>query len=355
MHRPLLVLFALLACAFGVAACGGGDDGGDVDVDEVLRQTFGEEKDIKSGRVDVSLRLDAKGSEALRGPITARLAGPFASTGSDALPRFDFEVDLNASGQSLRAGATSTGDEGFVSFQGQAYQLSKQLYEQFQQGYAEEARKSDEDGEGEGISFKTLGIDPQRWLRDAEYVDEADVGGATTLHLRSGIDIQRLLEDINKILARAEQIQGERARPLTDEERDQVAESITDADIELWTGKDDKIMRRLNVRLAFEVSEERRERAQGLESGVIRFDLAIGGINDEQTINAPEGARPLDELIQSIQGAQSGQAQPGTGGGQAQPESGGAQAPELSPYEQCVADAGSDIGKLQECAGLAGG
>ena len=87
MHRPLLVLFALLLCAFGVAACGGEDE---VDVNEVLRQTFGEDKDVKSGRIDVSARLDAKGSESLKGPVIVRLAGPFESTGADQLPRFDF-------------------------------------------------------------------------------------------------------------------------------------------------------------------------------------------------------------------------------------------------------------------------
>jgi hypothetical protein len=345
MHRPLLVLFALLICAFGVAACGGGDDGGDVDVDAVLRETFGEDKNIESGRLDVSLRLDAKGSEALRDPVTAKLAGPFASTGADSLPRFNFEATLNAAGQSLRAGATATDSAGFVSFQGQAYQLSQQLFEQFKQGYAQEAKKSE--NEGEGVSFRSLGVDPQRWLRDPEYVDKADVGGAETLHMRAAIDIPRLLEDVNKILGRAEQIQGQRARELTEEERRQVEESISDADIELWTGEEDKILRRLNVRIAFSVPEQRREGARGLESGVLSFDLALGGINDEQTIDAPENPRPLDELISGLQGG-------GSGSG-----SGGAQAPQApqggTPYEQCIAEAGGDIAKLQECAGLAAG
>lgn len=343
MHRPLLVLFALLACAFGVASCGG-DDGGDVDVDQVLRQTFGEDKDIKSGRLDLSLRLDAEGLAQLRGPITARLSGPFESTGADTLPRFAFEAEANLAGQELRAGATSTGESGFVSFQGQAYEMSDELYKQFKDGYAEEARKSE--GDDEGVSFRSLGIDPQRWLRDPEYVDKAEVGGAETLHLRSGIDIARLLEDVNRILGRAEQIQGQRARQLTEEERRQIEESISDADLELWTGEEDKILRRLNVRLKFEVPEERRERAQGLTGGVIAFDLGLGGINDEQKIEGPSDARPLDELLQ---GLQSGRAQPGSGGGEAQPEQ------QLSPYEQCVAQAGEDISKLQECAGLQGG
>lgn len=345
MHRPLLVCLALLVCALGAASCGGGED---VDVNEVLRQTFGEDKDIDSGRLDVSVRLDADGLAALRGPITARLSGPFASAGADQLPRFAFQAEADLAGRKLTAGATSTGEEGFVSFQGNAYRMSDELFEQFKAGYAAEAKKSE--GEGDGVSFKSLGIDPQRWLRDAQYVDKQEVGGAETLHLRAGIDIRRLLEDVNRILARAEQIQGQRARQLSEEERRQIEEAIADADLELWTGEEDKVLRRLNVRLRFEVPEERRQRAQGLTGGTIAFDLSLGGINDEQTIEGPDDARPLEELLQSLQRGRSG-----SGGGQAPAPSGEGEAPQLSPYEQCVADAGGDISKLQECAGLAGG
>lgn len=348
MHRPLLVCLALLVSALGVASCGGGDD---VDVNEVLRQTFSENKNIKSGRLDVGLRLSAEGLAQLRGPITARLSGPFASTGANTLPRFAFEAEANIAGQTLTAGATSTGEAGFVSFQGRAYRMSDELFEQFKTGYAEEARKSE--GEDDGVSFKSLGIDPERWLRDADYVDKQEVGGAETLHIRAGIDIPRLLEDVNRVLSRAEQIQGQRARQLTEEERKQIEESIADADLELWTGEEDKVLRRLNVRLRFEVPEERRRQAQGLTGGVISFDLALGGINDEQKIEGPADARPLEELLQAVAAGQAGEGQPGgqgSGGG-----GGEAPQPQLSPYEQCVAEAGEDIAKLQECAGLAGG
>ena len=351
MPRRSLLLLVLLACALGAAACGNDD----VDVQKVLSQTFGEDKSLKSGKLDVSVRLDAKGLASLQGPVSARLAGPWVTTSPDELPRFDFEADLNAGGQSIRAGATSTGDKGFLSFQGQAYELSEQLYEEFKKGYAEQAKKSD--GEDEGVSFRTLGVDPQRWLRDAKYIDKEDVGGTETIHLEAGVDVPRMLEDVNKVLGRAEDIQGqERARQLTETERKQISDAVKDARLELWTGEEDKILRRLNVRLEFEVPEENRQQAQGLTSGTIRFDLALGAINEEQKITGPENARPLEELTGAATpggagGGGSGGSGGGTGGAPA-PDSGGQAA---TPYEQCVADAGADISKLQECAGLEGG
>lgn len=342
MRRWPVLLLSLLVCAFVLAACGGGDDE-DVDVEKVLQQTFGEDKDIKSGRLDASLRIDAEGLAQLEGPVTLRLAGPFASTSPDELPRFDFEADLNAGGQSLRAGAISTGEKGYVTFQGQAYVLSDELFEQFKTGYAEQAKKDDG---GDGVSFRSLGVDPQRWLENPEYVGKEDVGGAETLHIRAGIDVPRLLEDVNRILGRAEEIQGQRARQLTEAERRQIAEAVKDAKIEIWTGEEDKILRRLNVNVSFEVPEASREQANGLTSGTLRFDLGLGAINEEQEIEGPEDARPFEELLQALGagGAQSGGTQAPEGGGEA-----------ATPYEQCVEDAGSDVSKLQECAGLTGG
>jgi hypothetical protein len=349
MNRRSTLAFLLLCCTFALAACGGGDD--DVNVDEVLKQTFAEDKNIKSGRLDVGVRLELNGLASLQGPVSAKLSGPFATSGRTELPRFGFEAELTAGGQNIRAGATSTGEKGFVSFQGQAYEMSKELYDEFKRGYAEEARKSQEEGDGGGVTFKALGVDPQRWLRDPKYVGKEEVGGAEALHLRASIDVPRMLEDVNRVLGRAEEIQGERARQLTEAERKQLSEAIKDTQIELWTGEEDKILRRLNVKLGFEVPEASRQQAQGLTSGTIRFDLALGAINDEQEITGPADARPFADLIAALGG--SGAAQPGSGGGAATPEGGGGGA--SSPYEQCVAEAAGDISKLQECAGLEGG
>jgi hypothetical protein len=310
------------------------------DVAEVLRQTFGEDKDIKSGRLDVSARLDAQGLAQLQGPVSLRLAGPFVSTKPDELPRFDFEGELDAGGQTLRAGATSTGEKGFISFQGQAYALTEELYAELKKGYAEEnAQNKGEDDEG--ISFKSLGVDPQRWLRDPKYVGKEQVGGAETFHIRSGIDVPRLLDDLNRVLARAEQVQGQRARQLTEQERQQIAEAVGDARMEVWTGEEDKILRRINVRLRFEVPEAAQQQAQGLTGGTLRFDLAFGAINEEQEIREPEGAKPLAELT----GGQAGGAGGAAGGG-AQGGGGTAQ----TPYERCVEAAGTDVRELQKCA-----
>jgi hypothetical protein len=313
-----VLLLTMLACALGLAACGGDDD---VDVQQVLRETFGGKKGIKSGRLDAGLRLDLSGLAQLRGPVRFSLSGPFETAGRDAVPKFDFDAKVDAGGDTFTAGAVSTGDKGFIEIQGQTVAIPDEQFQRYRELLAQDASAGDEGG----VSFKSLGIDPQRWLRSPEYAGKEEVGGAETIHIRAGIDVERLLDDVNRVLARAEQVEGDRARQLTEEERRQLGEAIENARLELWTGEEDRILRRINVKLGFELPESARQRANGLTSGTISFDLAFGAINEEQEIRAPENAQPA-----------------GGGGGGA------------SEYERCVQQAGSDVSELQKCAALAG-
>jgi hypothetical protein len=354
MHRWPIALLSALVCALALTACGGGGD--DVDVDQVLKETFGEDKNIKSGRLDLKVGIDAKGGQS-QGPVSLSLSGPFASTKPTELPRFDFTAAVEAGGQTIDAGATSTADKGFVSLRGTDYALPDDMFAQFKQQYAASAKE----GEGEkGVSLKALGVDPQRWLSNPKSAGKEDVGGTETIHIKAGIDVPKLLEDVNKVLSRADQVPGgqaQAARELTEAERKQVADAIKSASVDVWTGEEDKIMRRINVELSFDVPEGERDRTQGLTSGTVRFDMSLGAINDDPKIEAPAGAKPLTELAQAIQSGGLGAG--GAGGAPATPAPGTpAPAPEAGgggdAYQQCVDKAAGDIRAMQECAELIG-
>jgi hypothetical protein len=366
MSRWPILLLVLCALTGGLVACGGDDSD---DVDQILSETFGEGKDVKSGRLALAFRLDAQGLQNLRGPVALRLNGPFASQGRNQLPRFDFQVALDAGGQTLTAGAVSTGEKGFVRFQDQAYALSDQLYQQFRKGYADQAKCSQEQG-GEGVSFSSLGIRPGQWLRDAKTAGSEKVGGVETTHITAGVDVPKLLEDVNRILGRTEgnvedpcakeqkgQPQRRTGRQLSEQDRKAIADAVKDARVDVWTGEDDRVMRRINVAIRFDVPEDQRERVRGLRSGALRFDMTIGGLNEKQDIKTPTGARPLDDLV-----AQFGGQVPGLGGasGGSSQQGGSATQPQQqqqqpeSAYLQCVQEAGQDVVKLQQCRDLIG-
>lgn len=364
MHplRRILAVLAALALALvlttGLAACGGSSSSGGESVDELLAQTFGKNKPVRSGFLDLGLNLDLQGIQSLSGPVKVTLRGPFQSQGKRTLPKFDFTADLSASGQNFSAGAVSTGDRGFVKFQGRSYVLTDKLFSTFKQGYEESQKQNTGDKRG-GVSFQSLGIDPRRWLKDAKKAGEQEIGGADTIHIEAAIDVPKFLDDVSTLLKRGSQlgVAGSAARGvpngLTTKQREQIADAVKSADIDLFTGKDDKTLRRLVIDVGVDVPEAQRKDAGGLQSGKMSFSLTIARLNEDQEISAPKGARPLGELSSSIgqlfgAGSGAGSGSSGSGGAATTPGTQGAN----QEYLDCLQKAGSDVAKVQECAAL---
>jgi len=333
----------MLAGATTLAACGGEED-----VQTILEETFaGEDKEVDRGRVALGLRVTPTGGTPATGPIAARLEGPFVASGEeDGLPRFDLDLSLNAGPQAFTAGVVSTGEAGFLRFQGGTFQLPEQIFAQFRQGYLQSRKRSEQGeagGEGGPASFAALGIDPRGWLREPQIMGEEEVGGADTTHIRADIEVATLLEDINRLLSQAGEIgvaePGQVPEQITDQQRRLITQAVRSARMDLWTGADDRVLRQLRLEVDYAIPEEAQERAQGLTSGQLALEVTIADLGEDQEIEPPEGARPLEELLGQLGGRQP----PGEGG------SSGGVGPE---YEQCLEQAGGDVGAIQECAEL---
>ena len=161
LRRLLVPLCTAALAASGLAACGAGDagSGGSAgssgSAQDVVQQTFGAGKAIRSGKLDASLRADLKGLPLLSAPVALKVSGPFQSAGAGKVPSFDLSVGLSLAGRTLSAGAVSTGDKGFLRFQGQAYAVGDALWAKFAKGFTQASGAA-----GSGTSLKALGIDP---------------------------------------------------------------------------------------------------------------------------------------------------------------------------------------------------
>jgi hypothetical protein len=349
--RFLAVLLLALA-ALVVAACGGSDEedaASSEDVNTLLTQTFTGDKKMESGKLAMTATIEAEGAgaEQLGGPIKVSLTGPFDATDEGSMPKFALEAAVDSAQQDLEAGATSTGDKGFVSFQGTEYVVSDLVFQQFRTQY-EQARKQAESQQEQGQSLATLGLDPRKWLVDPQNAGEAEVGDTETIKITAGIDVAKLLDDANKALQAAASlgaVQGQQLpERLTEEQKRQAVEAIKDPRIEIYTGADDKIMRRmvLSLGIADKASDS---------SGTIGFDVAITDLNEPQEIDEPENAQPFDKLaaqLQSILPALGGAPSSGSGSG----GSGAAASEDLEAYSECLTKAGNDVEKARKCADL---
>jgi len=356
----MVALLALLA-ALGLAACGGGAQ----NADTLLKQTFSGHKAVHSGRIEVALNLDVQGIPSLTGPVKLTLAGPFERQAPKTLPKFDFDLAVSAAGQHFSAGAVSTGQQGFVKVQGSDYAVPATVFATLQRSYAQ--AQSQRNGTASNLKITSFGINPRDWLRDAKVVGEADVAGAKTEHISAGVDVPKLLDDINNLLTRASKLGVQRAQQLPTSlsaaARTQLASAIHDATLNVYTGKDDKILRKLDVELSFNVPKGSRAGAQGLTGGKLGITLQYANLNQPQTISAPANPKPLTELRSALSslsalglsgagaaGAAGGAGTTGGTGSQSAAGAGGSTAAQA--YLQCLRQAGADIAKQQRCAPL---
>ncbi len=350
----LMILAAVLAVL--VAGCGGGGGGESADegtsVDDLLTKTFSGSKKVESGKLDLSLRIDVQGgsSSELQGPISLTLSGPFQTEGDGRLPKFDMDASFEGAGQNMKAGITSTGDKGFVNFQGTEYAVTDQVFQQFRAGY-EEAQKQSKNQNGDQRSLATLGIDPRRWLTDAKNEGEAKVGDTDTIKITGGVDVKKLLDDVNTALEKARSlgVQGSNDLPekLTEEQKQQAAEAIENLGVEIYTGKDDTTLRRMVVKMDVQNS------GGGGETGSLTLDFSLLELNEGQEIGAPSGAKPFDQLLGQLGGLGLGATGGGSGASGGDTGSGsGASAEDLKKYSDCVSEARGDNAKVAKCADL---
>ena len=333
--RAFVALLLAVIAAFTLAACGGDDNGGSggggdaSDARALLNDTFSGTKDVRSGRLGLSLGVEAGGES-----LGLRLAGPFENMGSDAYPKFDLDVDVRIPNQgSISAGLTSTSERLYVSIEGQAYELPAELLQNAQ-------RQSGDSGP----RLEVPDLDPQSWIEDPQVAGEENVGGTDTYHITGTVNVPALLDSIDSVLAEADRqgltgaAGGQLPRSLSADTRRQIEEAVRSAEVQVWTGKDDKTLRKLQVDVAVQ--------PRGDRSGDVSFVLELSDLNQPQSIEAPARTRPIDELLAGISALLGSSSLDGMGGGST-PEGAG-------DYARCISEAGADVEKAQRCAALLG-
>ncbi|HTX31211.1 MAG TPA: hypothetical protein VMD09_07485 [Solirubrobacteraceae bacterium] len=360
-NRTLRCVATLAVAGLGLAACGGGSND---QATTLLHQTFTGNHRINSGIVGLSLAVTPSGSSALKGPISLSLGGPFQSLGSGKLPQSDFTLTLGTSGGNVSVGILSTGSQGYVSFEGQSYQLPPATFQRLESSFAQ-LGSSPGSKSGSGVLAR-LGIQPQHWLVNPQVVGNEALDGTNTTHIRAGINVPALLQDLNTFLSRASSVGASTAKlptQISPATRSQIASEIHNPSIDVWTGTGDKTLRRLDLSLKLDTTGE--TSALLGPSAALRLTMEYANLNQAQSITAPKTVLPYsqfqDKLKVLLADLQSGLTSGGTGtgatgtSGTGTTGSGGAASSTYQRYAQCIQAAGSDIANMQKCAPLLNG
>ncbi len=275
------------------------------------------------GSADVALDAGArvKGVQQLEQPVRLQVRGPYRTGGSRRVPSVDLAVNFSASGQSFSGGLVSTGKNAFIELMGQGYEVGERTVAQ--------ANRQIAAGAGGQRSLSDFGVDPRRWLVDPEIEGDEQVAGTETTHVNAGLDVGRMLDDLNTLAQRTSgQVGGPAPRQLTAEERERIERIVQDPEFDVFVGKADNKIRRLATVVELEVPEEDRRAVGGAESGEVSFSIEFSNVGSPQRITPPRSARPIEELttqLLQLLGRAPGTGPPGAGApGGAVPAPGGA-------------------------------
>lgn len=225
---------AILAAAVLAGGCGG-----DGEAEEIVQETQEKLGEIRSGNLRLDVHVEPEGPESA-GPIGFELEGPFELGGD--LPKAELEYTQLAAGESASVTLVSTGEEAYVETPTGAVPLTA--------AQLDDLRAT---GGGEG-GLDLLGLDIASWLDDAESGDGPDVDGQGTDEVTGELDVARAIDDV----AEAAREAGADFEALDERARDAIADSVKSSRVEILSGADDRLLRRLRLVLELEGPEDLR-------------------------------------------------------------------------------------------------
>jgi hypothetical protein len=343
---------AALAVA-ALAACGSSSGSGQAG--SLLRATFSGKHTVNSGNLNVSLAVNPSGSSTLKGPITLSFGGPFASLGTGKLPKSNFTVSVNALGRTGSLAILSTGTAGYVTVSGKSYQLPAATFQQLESSFS--SLTSSSGGSSGSGALSRLGIDPLHWLVRPTVVGDETVAGASTTHIRAGINVAALLNDLNTFLGKAPSLGvsglGKVPSSISPTTRQRIASAVRQPRFDVWTGTSDKTLRKMAISLVLPVTGQLSSLLGGLSSAQISLTMQYGDLNQPQTIAAPSSVAPYSQFQAKLRTFLSDlQSTVGAAGGTTGSSTSSSA---VGSYAQCLQKAGNDLAAAQKCAALLNG
>ena len=311
------ILLCLLALAVPIVIAGCGSDDNGEDPQTVLDETFDNDTKVSSGDLSVTASVNAEGDQG--GSFEFSLTGPFqGDPNNDAtLPQLDWTATATGegAGQSIdfSGGLVVTDDNAFVEYNDNAYEVGTEAFTQIKKAFEAQAQAATDSGDTGGTfqeqcatAIEQAGGDPsacesidlQSWLTNLSNDGTEDVGGTETIHISGDADVEKMLSDIGNL---ASSVPDAAAQGFDPSQLSAASSAVTEASIDVYSGAEDKVLRKLDVNLTIDPAAVAPEGAT-IPIGEINvgFAIEIAGLNEEQTIEAPSGAKPISQLLSDL-------------------------------------------------------
>lgn len=264
------VLVGFVAALLLISGCG--SDGAErvnanTDASALLRSTAQNLAGIESATVYLKVKADGG---------TAQLTGPFAQAEQKGeLPRFAFIAKLSSGTRSELVGATWTGERGYATLDGVAYEIPSIFVQQL--------------GAGLQQASPLASLDVSKWVTNPRNEGLAEVAGVETVKITGGADVAAVLADAERLSASLGSLQTILGKQfsLTPADRRRATDAVKDAKVEVYSGADDSILRRL----VFTAT---------IDDEPVSLNLTLMKVGEDVSISDVKGARPFSELTSKL-------------------------------------------------------
>jgi hypothetical protein len=264
MRATLIVLCVTAA----LSGCGGGGGSSQSATNE-LRETTQRLGAIRSG--DLALKLVVLPSSGTRGRIGFEITGPFALR-AGALPVLDVRYTQFAGARQATARLVADGRNAVAFAGGRRIALSRSSVAELTSA-------------GTGTSTVTTSLRIDSWLKNPRLSDGGVVAGAATDHISADLDVVNAANGLLGLLRKL----GRNAPTITGSSADQLRKAVKSSSIDVWTGKQDKLLRRLDLKakLAFDVPDELKRAFGSIVGANVEFELQIANPNKPVHVTVP--------------------------------------------------------------------
>lgn len=289
---------ALVAIAAALASCGGGSDRSDESPQQVVDEATLE--GVDSGNLDLTVAVDATGKEG--GNLDFTLSGPFGGEATGELPQLDLSATakghFDGDDIDFDGGVVLLPSTAFVDYEGVEYEVDPSTFS-FLESVLQPEGEEGGGGSGAAACQEAAGkLQVGEFLENGRNEGSTEVGGTSTTKVSGDLDVPAALDALLEV-AETPACKGQlsTAGPLPskseiEDAKGELRQGVKTAHVEVYVGDDD-IVRRIVAQTRIEPKEGRK----GPSKMEIDVDMKLTGVNEEQEIVAPKGAKPLGALF----------------------------------------------------------
>jgi hypothetical protein len=212
---------------------------------------------LDSARFAANLAFSSGSTQAAKFEVT----GAFQAGEANEFPKFDVNLRISAGRQSVGGGLVSLGDKAYFARGDTGWRVPAAVWEPLLASLA-----------GGASAQQTLPFDlhPANWVRDVKSEGTDTIAGVKAEHVSARVDVKAVVNDL---------AQGLRQNGAELPNTAALSRAVKRAELDVWVGTDDHILRRLSAQLVF--------------AGNGRFDLDVrlSAVNEPQQIEAPAHVR----------------------------------------------------------------